>query len=316
MPESTDSRNNSGSMPETHIQDIFNSAPIGVFTCTPEGRIISANAALVRMFGYQSPEELIASVTEIATHTDIATQMYAESADRGELLSLLEEHGQVSNHECRFRRLDGTERWGAMDVRTIRDADGRTDRKQAEATKEKLQAQLTRAQKMESVGRLAGGVAHDFNNILTTIMGTAELILGDVPGNDPLRSDILRMIPEDIAVQTALAEDLDQVEVDESQIEQVIMNLAINARDAMPAGGRMIIETANVDLDATYTRSHVSVSPGSFVMLSVSDTGIGMSKEVQEQVFEPFFTTKDQGKGTGLGLSTVYGIVKQSNGSI
>jgi two-component system, cell cycle sensor histidine kinase and response regulator CckA len=223
-----------------------------------------------------------------------------------------------------------------------------------------LTTQLGQAQRMESIGRLAGGVAHDFNNLLTTIIGNAQLALAEVDKKDDLyqvieeiskageraagltgqllafsRKQILqpeivnlnevvrdvekilkRLIGEDIELESVLPPDLGQVEADVGQLEQVIINLAVNARDAMPKGGKLSIETANTDLDEEYAAHHVAVTPGPYVVLSVSDNGIGMSREVQDRIFEPFFTTKEKDKGTGLGLSTLYGIVKQSKGNI
>ena len=223
-----------------------------------------------------------------------------------------------------------------------------------------LEQQLRQSQKMEAVGRLAGGVAHDFNNILTAITGYSDLLLEDLAPSDPRRLDVDeirksaeraagltrqllafsrqqvmqvqaldlnaliretermlgRLLGEDVQVAATLAPDLGAVKADPGQLEQVIMNLAVNARDAMPQGGRLTFETANVELDELYSRDHFPAGPGSYVMLAVSDTGVGMSEDTQAHLFEPFFTTKEKGKGTGLGLATVYGIVKQTGGFI
>jgi two-component system cell cycle sensor histidine kinase/response regulator CckA len=223
-----------------------------------------------------------------------------------------------------------------------------------------LEERLRQSQKMEAVGRLAGGVAHDFNNLLTVILGYSQILAEGVPAGSRLAestaqiksaankasgitsqllafsrkqvlsprvvnlNDIMlnldsllrRLIGEDIEVLTAPAQDLGMVKADPGQIEQVIMNLALNARDAMPHGGKLTLETSNAELDANYAREHQPVEPGRYVMLAVSDTGHGMNAETQARIFEPFYTTKEVGKGTGLGLSMVYGIVKQSGGHV
>ncbi|HVI80775.1 MAG TPA: PAS domain S-box protein, partial [Candidatus Acidoferrum sp.] len=223
-----------------------------------------------------------------------------------------------------------------------------------------LEERLRQSQKMEAVGRLAGGVAHDFNNLLTVILGYAQLLADGVPHGTRLTdsteaiktaaekaagitrqllafsrkqvlsprvislNDILlnldsllrRLIGEDVEVMTVPAADLGRVKADPSQLEQVIMNLALNARDAMPNGGNLTLETANTYLDESYAHQHQPVVPGRYVMLAVSDTGEGMNAETQARIFEPFYTTKEVGKGTGLGLSMVYGIIKQSGGYI
>jgi PAS domain S-box-containing protein len=223
-----------------------------------------------------------------------------------------------------------------------------------------LEAQFQQAQKMEAVGRLAGGVAHDFNNLLTVILGFCELLLVDRDPGDPRQADIAeiqkagtraagltrqllafsrkqiieptvldlnliatdmrsmlgRLIGEDVKIVLALRPDLAPVKADRGQVEQVVMNLAVNARDAMPKGGTFTIETANVELDEHYAKTHQNVKPGAYVALTVTDTGTGMTPEVQARLFEPFFTTKEVGKGTGLGMATVYGIVTRSGGSV
>jgi signal transduction histidine kinase/ActR/RegA family two-component response regulator len=226
--------------------------------------------------------------------------------------------------------------------------------------KRQLEEQFRQAQKMEAVGRLAGGVAHDFNNLLTVITSCAELVLMDTAAGDPRRENLeeirkasqaaagltrqllafsrqqviepklvtivdvvataekmlQRLIGEDIELVAVLNQDPATVKIDPGQLEQVIMNLAVNARDAMPDGGKLTLETSSVELDEAYARTHWPATAGRFALLAVSDTGVGMSKETRARIFEPFFTTKEVGKGTGLGLATVYGIVKQSGGFI
>jgi len=226
--------------------------------------------------------------------------------------------------------------------------------------KRRLETQLLQAQKMEAVGRLAGGVAHDFNNLLGVITGYSELLgktlepehrgwgrlreiqkaaeraagltrqllafsrkqvlatrvldLNHIVGE--LEKMLRRLIGEDVQLLSKTAVGLWPVRADSGQIEQVIVNLVVNARDAMPRGGTVVVETSNVLVDDSYARAHADVSLGAYVLLTVSDTGEGMDEATQSHIFEPFFTTKEEGKGTGLGLATVFGIVKQSGGHI
>jgi len=235
-----------------------------------------------------------------------------------------------------------------------------TERKQAEEEKERLQAQFLHAQKMEAVGRLAGGVAHDFNNMLSVIIGYGELAKKELSPEDPLylkveqilkaanksasltrqllafsRQQIIelkvldlnkiiadsekmlrRLLGEDIDLKFIPQTDLWPVKMDLSQIDQILINLAVNARDAITDTGKLTIETCNTVLDKVYCSKHIGVLPGGYIVLTVNDTGSGMDKETLERLFEPFFTTKGEGKGTGLGLSTIFGIVKQNNGFI
>jgi len=275
----------------------------------------------------------------------------------------LEKPGDIVTQEVRVRHADGSfhvmegvgvNRLGDPSVRAIvinaRDISERR----------RLQEQLWHAQKMDAVGQLAGGIAHDFNNLLTAILGYCNLVLEEVPEQDPLRPDLeeiraageraasltrqllafsrrqmllpqlvdvnalvsslekllRRLVSEQVEVLTALAPSLPPVRVDPSSLEQVIVNLSVNARDAMPNGGRLTIETAIVDLDSVYAATHIPITPGRYVMLAVSDNGAGMDAATRARIFEPFFTTKAQGKGVGLGLATVYGIVKQNGGFI
>jgi two-component system, cell cycle sensor histidine kinase and response regulator CckA len=235
-----------------------------------------------------------------------------------------------------------------------------TERARIQETLQLTEEQLRQSQKMEAVGRLAGGVAHDFNNILSIILSYCGMMLGELRGGDPMREDVLeikkageraaeltkqllmfsrhqmieqrvldvrqilvgiekmirRLLGADIELTLLPATSVGKVTADAGQVEQIVMNLVVNARDAMPQGGKLVIETRNVELDEEYAETHPGVTPGSYVMLALTDTGIGMTKEVQGRVFEPFFTTKERGKGTGLGLSTVASIVKQRSGHV
>ncbi len=242
-------------------------------------------------------------------------------------------------------------------VEIIRDI---TEKVQVEKENAMLAEQFQQAQKMESVGRLAGGVAHDFNNILSVINGYAELCLLEAQGDNRLQEKMLvilksgkkaarltqqllafsrkqvinpellslnteiaqvqemlaRLLGEDIEIDAHLEGSLWPVQADRSQIEQVIINIAVNCRDAMPRGGKLLLETANITLGETYIKSHFDIVPGDYVMLAISDSGHGMTPEIKAHIFEPFFTTKEKGKGTGLGLAMVYGVVKQNAGEI
>ncbi len=245
--------------------------------------------------------------------------------------------------------------WQAIRIRHERNLVRR-----AEAERSRLEQQLQQAQKLESIGRLAGGVAHDFNNLLTVINGYSDLVLNRLGRDHPLRAHVeevrkageraaglteqllafsrkqvtkprpldlntlvsetegmlRRLVGEDVEVVTLLSPSLAQVMADPGQMHQVLMNLVANARDAMPSGGRLIIETANVELDEVYADVHPEVVPGPSVLLAVTDTGVGIDEETQRHIFEPFYTTKGPRAGTGLGLSMVYGIVRQSGGWI
>jgi PAS domain S-box-containing protein len=280
-------------------------------------------------------------------------------------------HGAELNVEWRVNDPTGRERWLMSRGQPQRDEDGRverylgivvdiTERKRAEEEKEHLQLQLAQAQKMESIGRLAGGVAHDFNNLLTVINGFSRLLLDRLTARDPLRDGLeeihkageraagltqqllafsrkqvlqprvldlnrvvgemrpllARLMGEDVEVCVKLPAEATTIFADPHQLERVLMNLAVNSRDAMPRGGKFTIETGFVEWGESQIQSRPGAQAGAYAMLAVSDTGEGMSDETRAHLFEPFFTTKGVGKGTGLGLPTIHGIVEQSGGYI
>ncbi len=344
---------------ESIVQDVTE----GLVLTDAEGRITFANRALAAMLGY-GEEELVGRpwlAFVPAEHQAAAREADARRAA-----------GESHRYELELERRDGRRVAVLVGGRPrFEPATGRfagtlavvsdlTERKRAEEERARLQEQLLQAQKLESIGRLAGGVAHDFNNMLNVIMGYADLMLYQLHKDDPMRKkaeEILkaarrsaaltgqllafsrkqalqpqvldlnehlrnlekmlrRLIGEDIELSLTLADGLPSVLFDPGQLDQVVINLAVNARDAMPTGGRLLLETALVERDESYAATHPGMEAGSYVLLAITDTGCGMDRQTLARVFEPFFTTKERGKGTGLGLSTVYGIVKQSHGHI
>ncbi len=340
--------------------DILKTTLDGFWLLSPQGRLLEVNEAYCRMSGYREDELLTMAVTDME-----AQENQAETARH---IDKVQKQG-YDRFETRHRRKDGSlfdvevsvqykTAVGGNLVAFIRDI---TERKRAEEERGRLQEQLIQAQKMESIGRLAGGVAHDFNNLLTGISGNVALAMMDLSADDPLHellSDVSqaadsaaaltrqllafsrkqliepkvlnlneviersfrmlrRLIGEDIELVVTPGHDIGCVKIDPGQAEQILVNLAVNARDALPDGGRLTLETANVFLDEDYCRRHESnLPPGEYVMLAVSDDGVGMDQEVRSHLFEPFFTTKEKGKGTGLGLAMVYGAVQQNEGHI
>ena len=311
--------------------------------------LVEANEAAAKLYGYSTSEMRGMALNELQAAPDLERFLNQPSeTDKPEMWRHRTKSGRAIDVEIAVHDIEQAGR--TLQLAVIMDVTGRRD----------LEEQLRQAQKMEAVGMLAGGVAHDFNNLLTIINGYSQLLLNNLPKNDPNRHSaeqimkagdraagltnqllafsrrqvlqpkvldlnnlvqglsamLRRLIGEDIDLRLTLREDIGRVSADPGQIEQVLMNLVVNARDAMPHGGALTIETANVTLDDHYAGRHISVKAGSYVLLAVSDTGSGMDEETKTRLFEPFFTTKGPGKGTGLGLSTVFGIVKQSGGSV
>ncbi len=328
-----------------------------IFMTDREGIITFVNTGFTRLYGY-TEDEVLGKVTPRILKSGITPPENYSRFWRA-ILEKRVARGQVLN-----RRKDGRLVTVESSVNPVLDKSGNIEgflAIQRDITERKqLEEQFRQAQKMEAVGRLAGGVAHDFNNLLTIINGYAQLILERTPPEDASRAQLReilnageratgltrqllafsrkqvlepkvvdlnvvvegmqkmlrRLIGEDIELHTVAGNQLGLVKADPTQIEQVILNLAVNGRDAMPHGGKLTIETANAELDEDYARTQSDVAPGHYVVLGINDTGMGMDGQTMAHIFEPFFTTKERGKGTGLGLSTVYGIVKQTGGHI
>ena len=341
---------------EEQYREVFENAKDIVYTDDLRGNVTSLNRAGEELTGYSREEVVRMNVDQILAPESLeAARELSRRLLAGEkvppvVMELVRKDGRHLTVEVAVRLL--TRQGKPVGFEGI--ARDITERRQ-------LEQQLRQAQKMEAVGRLAGGVAHDFNNLLTIINGYAQILTQRSSPDDPRRGlleeirmagekaasltrqllafsrrqvmearvldlsgvvaniekMLRRLIGEDIELVTTLRPDLEHVKVDPGQIEQVIMNLAINARDAMPQGGKLLIETSNVEINEDYARRrHTNITPGKYVMLAVGDTGCGMDSETQAHIFEPFFTTKVKGQGTGLGLATVYGIIKQSGGFI
>jgi PAS domain S-box-containing protein len=349
---------------EERYRTLAQTLPDAVTVTNDAGIITYVSPSALRFYGYDSAEEVLGhSIFEW-----VPPDAHQRALDHMRIVLAGE---TITNQEYLLLKKDGSSFFGEVSASCLKDGQGYaigmiivvrdiSERKRAEEAQAKLEEQLRQAQKLESIGRLAGGVAHDFNNLLTVIQGYCDLIQSELPIGDPMVADVdqirlagerasaltrqllafsrkqilapsaldlndlitnlrkmlERLIGEDITLSTMLQAGLWQITADPGQIEQLLMNLVVNARDAMPTGGLLTIETANIHLDDSYASTHIEAPLGPCVMLAVTDTGQGMDAETQAHIFEPFFTTKEPGKGTGLGLSTVYGITKQSGGHI
>jgi PAS domain S-box-containing protein len=342
--------------------DLYDLAPVGYCTINEQGLILEANLTAATLLGVARS----ALVKQWFTSFILPEDEDIYYLHRKQLF----ETGEPQACFLRMVKSDSAQFWAHLEATAVEDAGGApvcrivisdiTERKRAEEEREKLTAQLIQAQKMESIGRLAGGVAHDFNNLLTVINGYSQWVLDKMGPDDPLRfnvaeihkageraagltrqllafsrkqvlqprvldlnqvvremqSMLARLVGEDVELSVALNAESGTLHADPHQLEQVILNLAVNARYAMPRGGKLSIETALVERDESYAQSHPEARAGRYVMLAVNDNGVGMDEETLQRIFEPFFTTKGTGKGTGLGLSMVQGIVAQSGGYI
>ncbi len=341
---------------EEKYRTLFEESKDVIYITAPDGQVLDINPAGVRLFGASSKEELL--------KLNVATDIYANPADREKLMRAIAEQGFVNEYELVLKVKDGRLLTFLVTANAMRDEEGNitayrgimrdvTERKQ-------LEQQLSQAQRMESIGTLAGGIAHDFNNLLGGILGyasfmktkiskghsffnyvdtiersamraaelTAQLLAfargGKYEPNPVDMNDIVdetlkiidRTFDKSIEIEARQNSSSPAVEADAGQIQQVLMNLCVNARDAMPAGGKLILETDVANLTEEYVKTHAGANMGTHVVLSVTDTGIGMDRDTMQRIFEPFFTTKGKGEGTGLGLSMVYGVVKNHGGHV
>jgi PAS domain S-box-containing protein len=347
----------------THYQEflrqVIDTNPHLIFVKDWDGRYVLANAATAEFYGTTVESLLGKRDADFNPRTEEVEQFLRDDREvmSSQQAAFITEQ-QATNSKT------GEARWFQIVKVPLLSPDGTTRQVLGVATditqRKQLEDQFRQAHKMEAVGRLAGGVAHDFNNVLTIIRAQTEFLLADLAADDVRRGDVLeiqsaadraatftrqllafsrrqllqpevlelnavisstemmlrRLVGEDVVLLTKLNDDLPRVWADPGQLQQVLLNLVVNARDAMPRGGTLLIETGIVELDEHYPREHPTAKSGVHVVLAVTDTGCGMDAPTRSRIFEPFFTTKEPGKGTGLGLSTVYGIVKQSGGHI
>jgi len=340
---------------ESRSRSLILSAAFGICRCTVNGKFLDVNPALITMLGHASVEDLL--------RLDARRDVFMSPQDLDRLADDYRRTGTLNGVEVQWKRQDGQ----VIIVRLSGCAATSTDEPEevleliAEdiTDRRQLEEQLRQAQKMDAVGRLAGGVAHDFNNLLMVINGYTEVLLEQLEKGGDMHNKVLSiqqaadraatltrqllafsrkqllelkvidvnkvigdmerllrpLIGENIELVTRLSTQTGHTRADAGQLEQVIMNLVVNAKDAMPEGGKLTLQSADVTVRPGFSE-HRFIQPGRYAVISVSDTGHGMDRETQSRIFEPFFTTKEKGKGTGLGLSTVYGIVKQSNGYV
>jgi PAS domain S-box-containing protein len=340
----------------SRLASIIDSSEDAILSKDLNGTITSWNKGAERIYGY-APEEVVGKHISLLTPSDRPDEI-------PEILRKIGQGGRIENHESVRVTKDGRHLDVSVSVSPLRNAAGDIVGASAIArditTQKRAEGQLRQSQKMEAIGRLAGGVAHDFNNVLGIINACAEFLRDRIdPAAEPsiyvenIKKAIERgtsltkqmlafgrtsaiqprvldlnerlrdiskllhpLLGDDVEILVVPRTPSALVEADPGQLDQVVVNLAVNARDAMPRGGKLILETSAVRLDESFAEQHQEMAPGKYVMLTVSDTGSGMDKATVSRIFEPFFTTKEAGKGTGLGLATVYGIVKQSAGHI
>lgn len=349
---------------EKRYKSFLNNASDGVLIISSESVIILNNPQAEKIFGYE-PDELVGKNFNrllLEESKNIYESDVLKCCLEGQAINIktMEMEGLLKQGEiisCEFSFNSFSEDGDYLVLAMVRDI---SEKKRAEEERTKLETQLVQAQKVESIGRLAGGVAHDLNNMLSPVLGYAEMLLSEIQENHPFSFSIMqileagercrdlvsqllafarkqtleikpvnlnsiimsfrqmlkRTLRENITIDAVLSQDLPLVNGDKAQIEQVILNIAINAQDAMPEGGKLIIETSNVDIDNFSSEIYDLLPSGNYVLLLISDTGTGMDMDTLSKIFEPFFTTKGLGHGTGLGLSTVHGIVKQHGGHI